>query len=325
LLVLVLLAACAPARQPFMPQPAETARLSASVFAASDGALLPMRSWLPRGKPRAVVVALHGMNDYAEAFALPAPLFTKERIAVYAYDQRGFGATPFPGLWGGSDNLARDAAEFTAQVAAKHPGVPIYILGESMGGAVAVLAVARHRLPVAGVVLSAPAFWGGDARLVLYRGLLWGMAHTAPGWQMMGSDLRIQATDNLALLERMARDPLIIKSTRVDAVYGLVGLLAEAYDAIGEVQPPVLLLYGGRDEVVPPYSIEVALARFSHPITFAYYPGGYHMLLRDLDNQPRLHDIAHWLRKPGSVLPSGHAREVDPARDTVVGESLKNP
>ena len=68
--------------------------IGANFFRASDSAELPMRSWLPQGKPRAVILALHGFADYSFSYARPAALWAKTGIATFAYDQRGFGAAP---------------------------------------------------------------------------------------------------------------------------------------------------------------------------------------------------------------------------------------
>jgi hypothetical protein len=77
---------------------------------ATDGAALPLRRWLPPGEPAAVVLALHGFNDYSNAFAIPARLWAERGIATYAYDQRGFGNAPGRGRWLGTRRLVADAA-----------------------------------------------------------------------------------------------------------------------------------------------------------------------------------------------------------------------
>ena len=61
---------------------------------ADDGATLPLKSWLPDGKPKAVILALHGFNDYSNAFKDSGEEWAKHGIATFAYDQRGFGAAP---------------------------------------------------------------------------------------------------------------------------------------------------------------------------------------------------------------------------------------
>jgi acylglycerol lipase len=74
-------------------------RFTAESFVAADGQVLPLRRWLPpggngAGQVKAVILALHGFNDYNNAFEGPGEAWAKRGIATYAYDQRGFGAAP---------------------------------------------------------------------------------------------------------------------------------------------------------------------------------------------------------------------------------------
>jgi alpha-beta hydrolase superfamily lysophospholipase len=119
--------------------------MRADAFVVEDGAVLPYRRWQPAdaADTRAVIVALHGFNDHSRAWDMPAQAWAARGIALYAYDQRGFGQAPQPGIWAGGDSLVADLASVHALVAARHAGVPIFVAGESMGGAVAMLAVAR--------------------------------------------------------------------------------------------------------------------------------------------------------------------------------------
>lgn len=305
------LSACAPQQQPF-ESAVHSARLGADHVTAPDGASLPLKRWLPRQKPKAVIVALHGMNDYSNAFSIPAPYFTRRGIALYAYDQRGFGASPQPGIWPGTDNLRRDLSQVIEAVHARHPRVPLYVMGESMGGAVAVASLASQNVHwVKGLILVAPALWGGDQMPDVYRALLWMTAHTFPYSRYDGSDLKILASNNIPMLRSMLADPLVQKNARADAIFGLVRLMDGAYHDLGALQLPVLLLYGGKDEVIPPHTINEAIGRFSRPIHLAYYPDGYHMLLRDVQGEVVAQDIAGWIQNPRNPLPSGRGRPVD--------------
>src|SRR5579883_1880038 len=168
----LLLAASAPAMPQTIrsampgPPPAATTmpRFSGDVFVTADGERLPLRRWLPQGPPRAVILALHGFNDYSQAFAEPAMAWAREGIATYAHDQRGFGAAPGRGRWWGTEALAADALAASGILRRRYPGVPLYLLGKSMGGAVAIVAVTGAAgLPapaVDGVILAAPAVQG---------------------------------------------------------------------------------------------------------------------------------------------------------------------
>ena len=118
-----------------------TPRLGDHFILTDDGAKLPLRSWLPDGKPRAIILALHGFNDYSNAFTHPGVDWAKDGIATYAYDQRGFGEAPGRGLWAGSKRLAEDLTLTSRLLRARYPGTPLYLLGESMGGAVVAAAI----------------------------------------------------------------------------------------------------------------------------------------------------------------------------------------
>lgn len=290
-----------------------TPRLDEHFFVAADGVALPLTAWLPAGsEPKAVILALHGFNDYSNAFAIPAKLWAKSGIATYAYDQRGFGAAPDRTRWPGRAPLAADAATAARLLRRRYPGIPLYLLGESMGGAVAIIAETGEsgtpKPDVDGIILGAPAVWGYETMNLPERIGLWAMVRLFPTATFTGQQLRIVACDNNAVLEAMARDPLIIKATRVDAVYGLVNLMSAALDAAPKLTTPLLLQYGAHDEIIPRDPVQLFVGGLpAAPDTarrLAYYPHGYHMLYRDLDGATVARDVASWVLDRGAPLPS---------------------
>jgi acylglycerol lipase len=307
--ILLMVSACAkPTEQPFAQNLSTPLLKGKEVLVTGDKADLPMKVWMPKKeKPKAIIIALHGFNDYSNAFAIPAKSLNESGIAVYAYDQRGFGRNPQAGIWAGIDNLAADLADMITAVRSKHPKTPIYVLGESMGGAVAIAATTSPDFPkIDGLILSAPAIWGDDTMNSFYRMTLWVLAHMVPSNTATGSDLRILASDNIAMLREMGKDPYVLKSTRIDAVYGMVGLMDRAYSSVPKLNTPVLLLYGANDQVIPPLPIKEAAKKLPSMDKIAYYPLGYHMLLRDLNNHLVIGDIVSWIRNRKAPLPSGY-------------------
>src|SRR5262249_57745450 len=93
---------------------------------------------------------------------------------------------------------------------------------------------------VGGVVLSAPAVWGRATMDLLPRLALWAGVRLVPGLILTGRGLKIQASDNIAMLRALARDPLVIKETRVDTIYGLVDLMDAALDSAPFLEGPLL-------------------------------------------------------------------------------------
>ena len=299
-----------PAGPPLVPHLADKALI------AADGAKLPLRVWLPEGKPKAVILALHGFNDYSNAFTGPAEAWAKRGIATYAYDQRGFGQAPLRGRWAGARLLAEDVAAASRLLRAQHPGVPLYLLGESMGGAVAIAAVtgAAGAPPpdVDGVILSAPAVWGRSAMNVFERTALWTGDALFPGMTLTGRGLKIKPSDNIEMLRALSRDALVIKETRIDTIKGLVDLMDMALAAAPDVKKPMLLLYGEHDEVVPGKATNLWIEHLPYDARLkrriALYADGYHMLLRDLEAPVVLGDVASWIADPKVPLPSGADR-----------------
>lgn len=268
-------------------------------FVTRDGLRLPLRHW-DAIRPVAIVVALHGMSDYSQAFDLPGPWWAAHGVSVYAYDQRGFGAAPNPGLWGGAPAMRDDLADVVAAMRTKFPKIPVYALGESMGGAVVLTALASPHPPrVDGAILVAPAVWSTKDMPLSYRVVLWIGAHVIPGLHVSGEGLHIRATDNLIVLRHLAHDPLYQHSARVDQVYGLVKLMSEARRAPGRMRahPRILFMYGGNDQVIPAEPTKAVAKALDGFTTVIRYPHGYHMLLRDLDAEPRWNDVLAWIEE----------------------------
>ena len=300
------LAGCAEARAPMGPVVTRpTFRDDALVMA--DGVRLPLHAWQPEEPPRAVMLALHGMNEYGRSFAEDAaPWFTGAGVALYAYDQRGFGGTAPRGVWPGHETLAQDAITAAGLIRARHPGLPLFMLGESMGGAVLVLA--SSKAPMAdGLVLSAPALRGRNSLGWPARWTLDVMAALVPGLAFSSSAPLFRPTDNLEAWRRWSSDAKLLKQTRVDAVAGLVELMDAATAALPRFTAPALVLYGAKDELVPPAPIRAALAQLPHGAAqrVAFYPEGHHMLLRDFGGAAVAGDILAWMGNRAAPLPSG--------------------
>ena len=307
-LCLLLAAACTPrvvAPGPVVQDPAFTV----GHLQMADGAVLPLRSWAPPGKPRAVVLALHGFNDYSKALEAPGQFFARHGVLTYAYDQRSFGDAPNTGIWPGTDALTADMRTAAKLVRRRHPDLPLILLGESMGGAVIMAALAEQDLPEAsGIVLVAPAVWSRDVMPAWQRTALNIAAHSIPAMQFTGGDFGKVPSDNIAMLRKLSRDPKVIKWTRVDAVYGLANLMDAAYDAAPALHGNILILFGEKEDILPEAAMrqfEMRLPKDQCGIRLASYKSGFHMLLRDLKAEKVLRDITAWVGDAQATLPSG--------------------
>ena len=287
---------CTPKVYPIKQLELQQPELASKQFVTADGIRLPLAVWENGDEAKAVIVAVHGFNDYRQAFKLPGSYLATQGIHFYAYDQRGFGETEYRGMWPGRDALQQDLITLVKLLKLRYPTVPLYLMGDSMGGAVTIATSVNAALPeIEGIILHAPAVWGNATFNRMHRIGLWLLAHTVPWMEVTGKGLKIQVTDNIPLLKELSKDPLMIRETRIDALYGMVHLMDYALDVAPEVDTPILLLYGLKDEIIPLQSVCQFVKRLNAEHQVIFYEQGYHFLMRDLIGEQVWQDISSWV------------------------------
>ena len=301
---LVLVTGCAPdftaVKNPVLAEP----QLQETSFNSYDGTELPLQGWLPpdgMDTARFIFIAVHGFNDYSNFIKNSAQFFNRNQIAVYAYDQRGFGNAPVRGKWSSTESMAHDLNVLIKLISHKHPDLPIYLLGHSMGGALIIQAMSGESHPnVAGAILVAPAVWARSTIPFYHNGGLWLVAHTIPWYKVTGQILKRKACSNIEVLREQGQDPLVFKETRFDTIYGLQHLMDASYVASDHFNLKTLVLYGHLDEIIPEKPVLNAFQRFPDEPAgqkqLIRYENGYHMLLRDLEAENVMQDIVAWIK-----------------------------
>jgi acylglycerol lipase len=282
--------------------------ITSGYFNLPDGASLPYRSYMPVGTPAAVVLALHGYTDSRDGWAMLAPVLNAKGVAVYAPDQSSFGATKNRGHWPGTATLVNEARNMAIQLRRQYPDKKLFVMGESMGGAIGILLGASpNPPPVDGYILSAPAVWGGKALNPLLRASMNVAALADPSKRVTGGSVHIMASDNIPALIAFGEDPLTMDAPRVDDVAGLVKLMGQAQAACANFNQPALFLYGGHDELIPPEAMRSCWQALPKPaldsgkIILAFYPPDYHLIERDLERATPDADIAGYIAGTGLV------------------------
>jgi len=274
-----------------------------------DGAKLGLTVWDTQDAPEVIVVGVHGMNDYANAFHMAAPYWAARGVKTYAYDQRGFGRSVGRGDWPDEELMREDLRTAIRLVRAQHPDTMLAVVGISMGGAMAMTAFGSGNPPegVDRVVFSGPGLRGWGSIPAVQRFALWTSVRVRPGWVVRPPRfVKIEPSDNVEMLQRLWRDPLGIKKNKIEQVHGVVSLMENAHRAAPDLPEdiPMLLTYGAKDIVVPERGLRRTAKRLPDHVRTAYYPDGYHMLLRDLQAETVFEDVLAFLRDPEAPLPS---------------------
>ncbi len=277
------------------------AHISDNTLSTRDGAQLPLRYWPTATERRGIILALHSFTDYSAAFAAICPWFAARGYDCYAYDQRGFGAAPAAGMWAGADILTADLEDALAAIRTRlgDDDVPLFLLGESMGGSVALLTAgqlaARDR--PAGLILAAPGVREDLPLKPLWDFLLWSADKLLPAASVpvhRNANPRINAATNA----RLQHDPLVQRRVRADTYYGVTRLADAAGAAAASVTVPALLLYGEEDGLIHQRSICAAQSSMVGPATVKIYADAPHLVMHWQQQSRVLEDVELWLQKP---------------------------
>jgi alpha-beta hydrolase superfamily lysophospholipase len=268
-----------------------------STFTASDGDNLAMQDWpLPEGLAlRGVVVLVHGLGEHAGRYDHVARRLNEWGFAVRGYDQYGHGESD--GVRGALPVAARfidDLADVIDSTRTRmEKGVPLIVLGHSMGGLVSACLVALAQVPVEGLVLSSPAL---DPGLNGFQKLLLAtLPRIAPNLTVgNGLDPRFVSHDAKVVAAYVA-DPRV--HDRVSARLGR--FIADAGPSVvahaGEWTVPTLLMYAGADKLVNPAGSR-AFAAAAPPVVQSHcFEMLYHEIFNELDSEPVFEMLRRWL------------------------------
>jgi alpha-beta hydrolase superfamily lysophospholipase len=271
------------------------ARLRTGAFKASDGEDVPYRLW-QAAAPRALVLLLHGACDYSGAFDEIGPLLDAHGLTAMAIDQRGFGATSTRGRWRGKNRMIRDAIEAVIYLRMRYGDrPPVFIIGESMGAALAVHVAARAAdLDLAGLVLSAPGAISGTWRRMFGTAITRVLRFFAPNSGIVVERLSAwDFTPGAAI--RLLSDPMVLRRIRPAALFGLFKLSRSAVDEAEHVRIPVLTMAGSKEDLLRLDCIRRLHDGLAGEKDWEHFEGGPHLLLHWKHNDRVLDKVLAWL------------------------------
>lgn len=272
-------------------------RQSEGTFTASDGLTISHRAWTPDGDPKAVVLLFHGLGEHSGRYAHVATALVDGGFAVHALDHRGHGRSEGKRVFVKEyAELQRDLLQFRRLVEEQHPGLPLFVLGHSMGGNLALGHVLDHPDGVRGLALSGAALAVNDDVSPALRKVAGVLAKVAPGLRPQGLDATAVSRDP-AVVQAYLADPLNFTG-KVSA--GLAGALLGAIDRFpsrfAELRLPLLIMHGTADRLVPVAgSRALEAGAVNADVTSHYYEGLYHEIMNEPEQQQVIADLRAWL------------------------------
>jgi alpha-beta hydrolase superfamily lysophospholipase len=266
-----------------------------SVFEGVGGLKIATRSWQPEGKPRAVVILVHGFNAHSGYMAWPAEQFTANGFTCYALDHRGRGKSEGERFYVEDfKDYLDDLDTFVNMARSENPKLPVYLIGHSAGGVISASYVYEHQDKIDGLICHSFAFDVGLPHLVQLA--LEGIGKLLPHvhvFSLNNADFSRDPTH----VDKMNNDPLIHKESQPAETARVMLLAAEALkEHMPNFKVPVLIIHGTEDHATRPAGSQYFYDHAgSSDKTLKLYEGHYHDLLADVDKEKVMGDILAWL------------------------------
>lgn len=301
--------------------------INAKLHTLPDGQTAWVQSWEPEHRPRGVVQIVHGMAEHGARYARLAAALNDKGFAVYAQDLPGHGRTAgslaAAGHFGerGEWQLALSAVNgVRALIEREQPGIPLFLLGHSMGSFLVQHYLVEHGEGLAGAILSASSASMGPLRglgeaLMRLEARLFGAEHrSALAEALTFKDFNRRFRPNRTSADWLSRDAAEVDAYVADPYCGFrcsAGLWAELLAAGKSLTEParlvriprklpVLLIAGGADPVCQNGSGSHALANAYRDsglelVESEVYPEARHELLNETCRDQVTQNILEWL------------------------------
>ncbi len=299
-LAVVLLAGCSSLRG----RPSTKPELRANEWRSDDGKVMPFTTW-GSGKPRAVMIAVHGLSGAASDFWPAGEKLAGQGCRLYAFELRGQGHDPEQSEKGhirSTRRWQRDLEIFSRLMSERHPGVPQFWMGESLGSLIVLHTTAAGKSPPAGLVLSSPVaglrepISGGKRWLLQMASLLTPRKRLRLGDLAGVDESQIQVTSGTTHAGQMAVTPHHVPAFSV-RLLAATGLWVDAVQTAAQrVRQPALVLASPNDAVASPAQIESLFSQLAATDkTLLWYERSHHLLLHDVQREQVTADLAAWI------------------------------
>jgi alpha-beta hydrolase superfamily lysophospholipase len=269
----------------------------AATAAGIGGLELFTQSWLPHAPPRAAIVIAHGLGEHSGRYAALAADLVGCGHAVHALDHRGHGRSGGPRA-----NIERfsylvsDFSAFVGRCARQHLDTPLYVLGHSMGGAVAFATALRLQHQLRGLVLSAPALATDTAVPRLQEWFARALSVVAPNKGALSIPPAAVSRDP-AVVSRYESDPLVHHgAVPARTVVELLDAMQAFPDSMRELRLPTLILHGTADRLVPLAATRPLYQAIGENYrTLKLYEGLFHEVFNEPERASVTADLIAWL------------------------------
>ncbi len=264
------------------------------------------QAWLPSERPKAVIVLVHGLADHSSRYNNVVNYLLPKGFAIWSYDQRGHGKSPGTRCYVNRfTDLTSDLDKFFTLVREQNPGLPLFVIGHSMGALESMAFVANHSNDITGVALSGLLLKTGQSVPALMLKLANVLSAIVPRFGVQRLDCGAISRDD-SVVEGYVKDPLVFTG-KIPARMGaeLLEAMTEAQTKLPTINIPVLLLHGAADRLATPSSSQLMYDTIaSSDKELHFFPGCYHEIFNEPCHEYVLGVLSQWLDRHLAAIPA---------------------
>jgi alpha-beta hydrolase superfamily lysophospholipase len=272
----------------------------------TGGLRLFRRAWLP-ASPEGVLLVVHGYAEHSGRYDHLGSWFAARGFAVHAYDHRGHGRSEGPrGHVGRFDEFLDDLERVLLQVQREHPGLPVVLVGHSMGGLIVAALVSERHPPIRAAVTSGAALALSQefsrARVLAARAL----RAVLPRLPIPGGIDPDGLSRDPEVVRRYVEDPLVHRRMTSSFLSELIAALERTSSQAARVNVPMLLLHGEDDPLCPLEGSRAFHAGLeAAPSALRTYPKLRHEIFNEPEQGQLFQEVLDWIREPYATAPEG--------------------
>jgi len=294
-----------------------TARLGDGMWTTYDGEEFPYRSWLPKNgqPPESVIVAVHGLSGAADDFRPLGQYFEEKQTAVYSYELRGQGNDPRErrrGDIGTAEQWYRDLDAFLTLVRREHPGVPVFVYGESLGALILMNGLTSlspdNFAAIEGVAMGSPIV-ALRQKLPPFQDLVVHLLIRITPWlkvslEKLGGSKPVQVTSTTTHQGQMAVTPHYIEHFTFRLLGAIEKMIHNCPGGTCAIGKPLILFYPGQDVFTAAEDVDAFFKDLTLPQKEKhFYPDGFHLLLHDTSADDILKKLEAWMEREAKAGP----------------------
>ncbi len=255
------------------------------------------QAWLPDGVVKAVLLVIHGMGEHSGRYLNVVNYFVPRGYAVYALDHVGHGKSE------GRREFVERFTDFTDTlttyfefVAGWQDGRPIFLLGHSMGGTIALSYLLDHQQDFTGALISAPAVMVGQTVSPVTITLGKVLTRLAPRLGLITLDVNSLSRDP-SVVEAYINDPLVFHGKTparlgAELLFAMQRITAD----VGKLTLPLMVIQGAADTLIDPAGAQMLYEKASSADkTLKLYDGLYHEVFNEPERERVFEDMENWL------------------------------